>query len=215
MKTKILELILGIIALVSMSTLAIQLAKASTFMLPSVYLTVIVIAALSVGSLIIAIIVKLSLNRGSFFATLCIIISIASVILIFKFYSPKLTVVIPDGYVGKITLVLSNVHKDILKVDSNGIGYITKWTFDRTYTKPIVLEANGTNVSDQCVGFNPSTFWAKGTFSVSNTTNRNVEKVDIYSLSFEIVPKDKLGQKQYYNVDLIKLVDKAKLYKNE
>ena len=58
-------------------------------------------------------------------------------------------------------MVLSNVDKNILTLDSNGIGYISKWTFDKTYMPPTVVDNEGANLNDQRVGFNPSTFWGK------------------------------------------------------
>ena len=127
----------------------------------------------------------------------------------YKFFYPiQLTVTVPKGYQGKISLVLSNVDKDILTVDKNGIGYITKQTFDRNKAKPIVLEKDGTDVSDYCVGFNPSTFWAVG-----NSSYATEENIEIQFLSFELVPKDKKGEKQYYSAGLMELVEKTKLYK--
>ena len=100
------------------------------------------------------------------------------------------------------------MDKDILTVDKNGIGYITKQTFDRNKAKPIVLEKDGTDVSDYCVGFNPSTFWAVG-----NSSYATEENIEIQFLSFELVPKDKKGEKQYYSAGLMELVEKTKLYK--
>jgi len=90
-------------------------------------------------------------------------------------------------------------------VDSNGIGYITKWTFDKTYTRPVVVDSEGNPLNDQCVGFNPSTFWAKGYSTSTEYPDR------IHYLSFEIASKDKAGQKQYYSKELTRLVDKTKL----
>lgn len=132
-----------------------------------------------------------------------------------RFSSPKLTIVVPKGYEGRVTLVLSSVDKNILTVDSNGIGYITKRTFDKVYTKPKVYETDGTDISDQCVGFNPSTFWAKGKFSPITANNSADREREIEFLSFEIVPKDKKGEKQYYSPDLTNLVDKTKLPKKK
>lgn len=121
-----------------------------------------------------------------------------------------LKIIVPKGYVGQITLVLSNVDKDILTVDSNGIGYITKHTFDKTSAKPVVLDTDGTDISNQCVGFNPSAFWGKGKFAFANEQGSPPNKA-IEFLSFEVVPKDKQGQKQYYSTDLSNLVDKEKI----
>lgn len=132
----------------------------------------------------------------------------------YKFFYPiKLTITVPNGYQGKISLILSNVDKDILTVDKNGIGYITKQTFDRNKAKPIVLEKDGTDVSDYCVGFNPSTFWAISKYSYATEENSTEENIEIQYSSFELVPKKKKGEKQYYSTELMELVDKTKLYK--
>ncbi|RZJ64840.1 MAG: hypothetical protein EOO45_17815 [Flavobacterium sp.] len=64
-------------------------------------------------------------------------------------------------------------------MDSNGVGYINKWTFDKTYTRPIVEEIGGRNLDDILVGYNPSTFF-------SNGTSCCVEGKEVKFLSFEI-----------------------------
>jgi len=147
-----------------------------------------------------------------------IVIGLVALILIvylmFKlFYSTKLTITVPKNYQGQITLVLSNVTKDILKVDKNGIGYITKQSFEKAHSKPTVLTDEGIDVSDQTVGFNPSTFWAVGKSSYATEENSSGKEMEIQFLSFELVPKDKKGEKQYYSPDLMKLLDKTKLYR--
>lgn len=211
MKKNSLKLIIGLATLILLVILIVQLIKTPTFMLPSVYLTGMFVIALLVGSLIIAGIIKLIFKKSSFIMILCSIVSIVSIFSMCKFYSPTLTIIVPKGYTGQVTLVLSDVGKDILNVDSNGIGYITERTFDKVYTKPIVLETDGTDISSQTVGFNPSTFWGKGNSSsaVPEGSNATVDKINF--ISFEVVPKGKEGQKQYYNVDLSELVDKSKL----
>ena len=112
-----------------------------------------------------------------------------------------MTIKVPNGYRGEINLVLSNVKENILSVDSNGIGYINKWTFNKTYSRPIVEQVDGKNLDNNLVGFNPSTFLGKR--KSSDTNGREIE-----SISFEIVPDNRLGQKQYYSKDLMKLVNK-------
>ena len=67
------------------------------------------------------------------------------------------------------------------------------------------MDENGNDLTEQCVGFNPSTFFGLGT---SSSSDKNGE---IKSLSFEIVPTDKLGEKQYYHTDLTEFVDKEKI----
>lgn len=211
MKKNSLKLIVGIIALTLLVTLMVQLIKVPTFMFPSTYLVGLFVIALLIGSLIITGVIKVILKKSSFVIILCSIVSIVSIFSMYKFYSPTLTIIVPKGYTGQVTLVLSNLDKDILSVDINGIGYITESTFNKVYTKPIVLETDGMNISNQTVGFNPSTFWGKGTFS-NAVPQGNISTRKIDFLSFEVVPKDRQGQKQYYSVDLLELVDKSKLY---
>lgn len=38
-------------------------------------------------------------------------------------------------------------------------GYINQWTFDKTYTRPIVIDGNGNNLDSLLVGFTPTAFW--------------------------------------------------------
>lgn len=211
MKTNKFKIVTGLVALVLLIALTVQLIKVPTFMLPSVYLTGMFIVASLVGSLILGGIIKAIFKKTTFFTVVCSIVSISSLIFMYKFYSPTLSIVVPKGYVGQINLVLSNVNEDILNVDSNGIGYITKRTFDKVYTKPNVHETDETDINEQRVGFNPSTFWGTGKASAISTSNDGANK-EIQFLSFEIVPKDKQGQKQYYTVDLSKVVDKSKLF---
>ena len=109
-----------------------------------------------------------------------------------------MTIKVPNGYKGEINLVLSNVKDNILTVDSNGIGYLTEWTFNKTYSRPIVEQLDGKNLDKNLVGFNPSTF-----FGTSIGGGNSIK-----TLSFEIVPDSALGQKQYYSADWTKYVDK-------
>ena len=105
---------------------------------------------------------------------------------------------VPNGYKGEINLVLSNVKDNILIVDSNGIGYLNEWTFNKTYLRPIVEQLDRKNLDKNLVGFNPSTFFG---MSIGGGNS-------IRSLSFEIVPDSVLGEKQYFSGDWTKYVDK-------
>jgi hypothetical protein len=69
--------------------------------------------------------------------------------------SPTLKIIVPENYTGQVSLIKSNVTENILTVDSNGIGYLNKWTFNKLYSKPIVVGENGKDLTKQCVGFNP------------------------------------------------------------
>lgn len=75
-------------------------------------------------------------------------------------------------------MVLSNVEENILTVDTNGIGYLNEWTFNKTYSRPIVEQIDGKNLEKNLVGFNPSTFYGQ---SIGDGNA-------IRSLSFNIVP---------------------------
>lgn len=153
------------------------------------------------------------MKKGKYKIVVGAVALILIIYLMFKlFYPTKLTITVPKGYQGEINLVLSNVNKDILEVDENGIGYITKETFDKKHSKPIVLEEDGTDVSDKSVGFNSSAFWAIGESSYAIDESNPKTQIVIKTLSFELVPKDKKGEKQYYSPDLMELIDKTRLY---
>lgn len=123
----------------------------------------------------------------------------------YQIYSPTLKIIVPENYKGDVNLIQSIVDENILTLDTNGIGYLNEWTFNQLYSKPIVVDENGKDLTVQCVGFNPSTFYALS----STTTTDN--KGEIKSLTFDIVPEDKIGEKQSYNTNLSELVDKEKI----
>lgn len=158
--------------------------------LPGYFMGGMLLIGILVGCLIITAIARLIFKRNSFLTLFAIVATIAFLGSHYYLYSPTLKIVVPKDYIGKINLVLSNVDKNILIIDSNGIGYINKWTFEKTYMPPVVVDNEGISLNKQCVGFNPSTFRGKG----YHTSTRHPEK--IHTLSFEIVPKDKAGQKQ-------------------
>jgi hypothetical protein len=117
----------------------------------------------------------------------------------------RLTIVVPRNFVGEVNLVLSNLENNKLDLDTNGIGYISKKTFEMTFT-PIVLQ-NNRDITDRCVGFNPSVFWGEKTSVVLNS------RLTVKALTFEVVPEQKKGQKQYYNTDIARLVDTNLIYR--
>jgi hypothetical protein len=174
--------------------------------LPGYFMGGILLIGVLIACSIITPIARLIFKHNSFFTLFLIVSTIAFLGLHYYLYSPTLKIIVPKDYIGEVNLVLSNVDKNILRLDSNGIGYINKWTFDKTYTPPVVVDDQGKSLNDQCVGFNPSTFWGKG----YHTSTHHPER--IHTLSFEIVPKDKAGHKQYYGkVGFIELLDTTKL----
>ncbi|MDO7845556.1 hypothetical protein Q5H92_04250 [Hymenobacter sp. M29] len=207
MKSHRLPYLLGIPFLLLLSGLLYQIAQLpGGLILPGYFLGAMYLAAILTGCLIVTALAKLLFKRTPFLNLFLIVGTAGFIFMHYQLYSPILTVVVPNGYTGQVTLVLSNVEQNILRVDSNGIGYLTKSTFDRTYREPVVVDQSSHRLNTSCVGFNQSNFWAKGSAGSSEQTE------SISFLSFEIVPKEKHGQKQYYDTDLFSLVDKTKLY---
>jgi hypothetical protein len=101
-----------------------------------------------------------------------------------------------------VTLVLSKSDYDVLITDTNGIGYVSKSTYTRVYSSPDVFDSDGMNLNELCVPYNRFTFWARG-----RSTSTKSDLV-IRTISFEIVPKEKQGERQYYTTDLFENVDK-------
>lgn len=201
-----LKITTGIISLGLLATLIYKLTDVPGGMfLSGLFLGGMVITFILVGGLILTWLTKLISKRLPFWTVYFTITAIAFAVFHYQLYSPTLKIVVPENYTGEINLVKSNVSENILTVDSNGIGYLNEWTFNKLYSKPIVVDVNGKDLSQQCVGFNPSTFFGLGTSSSSENDK------EIKSLSFEIVPKEKIGEKQYYHTDLTKLVDREKI----
>ncbi|MDH7448472.1 hypothetical protein [Aquimarina sp. 2201CG14-23] len=201
-----LKIITGLISLVLFATLIYKLIDLPGGMILSGFLLGgMVIALILVGGLILAWLTKLILKRLPFWTVYFTVTAIAFMIFHYQIYSPTLKIIVPENYSGQVSLIKSNLKENLLTVDSNGIGYLNEWTFKKLYTKPIVVDQNGLDLTNQCVGFNPSTFFGNGT-SMNSENNTKIK-----SLLFEIVPKDKIGEKQYYHTDLTKLVDKEKI----
>ena len=204
MSDKTLKILSGTLSVILLLLLLVTLRDLPGGMiLPGFVLGGMVLIGILLGCIVLACIAKLVIKRYSFFSLYLSAIVISFSIYYYQLYSPTLKIIVPNGYKGEISLILSNVKDNILIVDTNGIGYINQWTFNHTYTIPQIVDKNGVNLNQQCVGFNPSTFWAEGKSSSANENDKGIE-----SLSFEIVPKDKIGQKQNYFIDLTTLANK-------
>jgi hypothetical protein len=124
---------------------------------------------------------------------------------LFTYGCSRAKIIVPNGYIGAVCLIESNVTENELKLDSNGIGYITKDTYEDLEWQPIVTDASGKDLTGNCVGYSPSAFWFQGEFE-------SIEpRMKINYLGFEIVPDSLKGKKQYYDKDFLKVVDKSKL----
>ncbi len=201
-----LKITTGLISLGLLVTLIYKLTYIPGGMILSgLFLGGIVIVLILVGGLFLTRLTKLFSKRMSFWTIYFAITAIAFAVFHYQIYSPTLKIVVPENFTGQISLVKSNLKENILTVDSNGIGYLNSWTFNKLNSKPIVVDINGKDLSQQCVGYNPSSFFGLG-------TSANAEKkLEIKSLEFEIVPEDKIGKKQYYHTNLSKLVDIEKI----
>ena len=209
MKDRNLKIISGVISALLLVSLIIKLTTVpGGLILSGLFLGGMFLVGILISCLLIAFLLKLFLKKYSLSTLYFIGASIAFIAYHYQLYSPTLKITVPDGYKGNISLVLSNVDKNILTTDSNGIGYITKWTFKKTWSKPDVYTTSGHKINDQCVGFNPSTFWGLSKFCC-------VDGKEIKSLSFEVVPSDKKGQKQYYTKSFQGIIDTSKLLSDE
>jgi hypothetical protein len=197
-----LKIIFGLLSAGLFTSLLFKLKDVPDGMiLPGSFLGGMIITGIILGCFILAGILRIFVKRTSFFLIFFITTTISFAAFYYQLYSPTLTIKVPNGYAGEINLVLSNVDDNVLTVDTNGIGYINKWTFNKTYTKPIVVQLDGKNLDKNLVGFNPSVFFGKGKWCC-------VMGKEIESLSFGIVPDEKIGQKEYDSKDITPLVDK-------
>ena len=175
-----LKIIFGILSVGLLTTLLIKLENVPGGMfLSGLFLGGMMIVEIILGCLILTGILRLFFKQISFLSILFITTTISFLAFHYQLYSPTLTIKVPNGYKGEINLVLSNVKDNLLTVDSNGIGYLNEWTFNKTYSRPIVEQINGKNLDNYLIGFNPSTFFGKGKTCC-------VENREIQNLSFKI-----------------------------
>ncbi|MCC9044055.1 hypothetical protein LNQ81_15370 [Myroides sp. M-43] len=144
---------------------------------------------------------KFIFKKQNFLIRLLFVAIIILSITIYKLYSPTLKIIVPKNYSGEVNLTLSNLDHDELNIDENGIGYITKWTFEKTYTKPKVYDTDGNNLSYLLLSYDNNKFWGKS-IGTGNT---------IRSLNFEIA-KDSQQKERTYISRWLENVDLNKVY---
>jgi hypothetical protein len=154
-------LVSGIVAFILLISLIYKLNYVpggmfiSGLALGSTMIVLMILAALLLSGFIKSIFKKASFSRLFF-----MMISICFLFFHYKLYSPTLTIVVPSNYTGEVNLVLAEVDDNKLNIDTNGIGYINQWTFDKVYTRPIVINEKGDNLDSLLIGYNPSAFWS-------------------------------------------------------
>ncbi len=197
-----LKLIFGTISFLLLVTLLIKITKIPGGMiLPGFFFGGIILLGILLGSLISSLLLRILFKRTSFLTIFYITTSVSFLAFHYQLYSPTLRIKVPNGYKGEINLVLSNVDDNILIVDSNGTGYLNEWTFNKTYSRPIVEQIDGKNLDEYLIGFNPSTFFGKGKSCC-------VDKREIQSLSFKIGTKPHLKDEYFQGRSLTEIVDK-------
>jgi hypothetical protein len=202
MADKIVKVSSGLLAIMLFTMLVFELKDLPAGMiLPGYFLGGMALIGILLGCLLVASLLRLIFKKYSFLTLYLVSTVIAFTFFYYSLYSPTLKIIVPRGYKGEVNLVLSKVQHNILAIDTNGIGYINQWTFDHTYTPPLVIDDKGTNINNLRVGFNPTAFWGK-------SKSCCVGGKEIETLNFEIVPKEKHGQKQYYSKELTTLVNK-------
>ena len=201
-----LKIIFGLLSLGLLITLLIKLTIVPGGMILSgLFLGGMLLIAVLIGCLILTGIFKLIFKKNSFLTLFSITTSIAFLVFHYYLYSPILKITVPKGYTGQVNLVLSNTDHNILTLDSNGIGYLTKWTFNKTYIPPIVVETDGRKINNLCNGFNPSTFWGYSKFCC-------IAGKTIKSLSFDIKRDSANEQGVFYGKGFSQYVDTNKVY---
>ena len=204
MTVKKLHILLGILSISLLVTLIVRLVNVpSGLILSGLYLGKITLVGIIVGCLIVAAVLKMIFKKTSILTILLITTSVFFVAFHYQLYSPTLTIKVPNGYKGEINLVLSNVKESVLTVDSNGIAYLKEWTFNKTYSRPVVKQIDGQNLDNYLIGFNPSTFFGKRKYCC-------VGKREIHSLSFKIGTKPFLEDEYFKSKSLTEIVDKDK-----
>ena len=194
------NILTGILSLGLLITLIIKLTTVpGGLILSGLFLGGMVLVMILISCLIVAFVLRLVLKNKSFWTIYFLTTILCFGVFHYKLYSPALTIVVPANYSGDVDLILSNVSENILKLDSNGIGYLNDWTFEKTYTRPVVIDENGNNLDSLLVGFNPSTFWGLGKSCC-------IDNEQVYSKGFEI-KKNKLDR-EFEARSLTDLVDR-------
>ncbi|HEX8548059.1 MAG TPA: hypothetical protein VF691_13950 [Cytophagaceae bacterium] len=193
-----LKTIFGTLSAVLLATLFFKLTNVPGGMILSgLALGGMMIVVIILGCLLLTGILRLIIKQASFLTIFSITTFISFLAFHYQLYSPTLTIKVPNGFKGEVNLVLSNVNDNILTIDTNGIGYLNKWTFSKTYLRPIVMQLDGKNLDKYLVGFNQSSFFGRSSSAQGG----------IRSLSFKIV-LDSLTDEDYYTFDWMNKVDK-------
>ncbi len=193
--------IFGILNIILLIISGIQIVEFPGGMFfPGYYFGIIFIIGILITCWIVAFTLNLIFKKYSISSYLLFFFSLSLIYFNVHFYSPTLKIIVPNNYTGEINLVLANIDENRLNIDENGIGYINEMTFNKTYTKPVVTDRRGNDLSKQLKGFNNLIFW-------TNPEHCCIQLNAIKSLNFEILPKDK-SENPFKFFELTKHIDR-------
>jgi hypothetical protein len=196
----------GFISFGLLATLAYKLAVLPGGMIePILFFSKLLILFILLGGLFLTWLTSLIRSRKPNWTIYFVTTAIALAFFHYQIYSPTLQIIVPENYAGQVSLVRSNVTDNILTIDSNGIGYLNEWTFDRLRSKPKLRDKKGTDLTDRFVRYYSSSFFAFG-----STTHAETGK-EIITISFQVVPPGMTGEIQYSPEDISGFVDKEKI----
>jgi hypothetical protein len=139
---------------------------------------VFILFGIIIGCIIVTAIINVLLKKVNQLKIFYTLLTISFLYFHYFLYSPTLKITVPKGFSGYVYLKKSYVNKNQLILDSTGIGEITEWTFNKAYSKPIVVDTDGNNLDAYCVGYSNTSFYGK---SVSTSSLGSGE-----ALSFQI-----------------------------
>ena len=171
------------------------------FFFSSTFYAIIITIFITICITVFTYLSKFIFKNSNYIIRLTSVSIIILTITIYKLYSPTLKIIVPKNYSGEVNLVLSSLEHNELNIDKNGLGYITKWTFEKTYTRPKVYDSEGNNLNHLLLSYDNNKFWGKS-IGTGNT---------IKSLSFEIA-KDTLQKERTHISNWLENVDMNKVY---
>ena len=130
--------------------------------LPGYYFGLVLLVAVIISCFILASVLKIFIKSVPYQIVFLYTSLVGLILLHYFVYSPQLQNQVPKNFQGEVILILSDTSHNDLDINNDGIGYITRWTFNKIYLKPVVTDKNGVNISNRCIPFNNSSFWSIG-----------------------------------------------------
>lgn len=144
-KVQIIIILIGLSAIgVAVKTiLHTRTVIMTPFSLVIIYLPLLLLVSLGLGLLI----KKITKGTANILTYASIIATLFSITYIYSEYMPTSDIVIPANYSGNVRLFLSTEDTDDFNINSYGIGYISKDTYNNGF-RPTVIK-NGKNITKE------------------------------------------------------------------